>query len=48
MKKTKNVKDPSSVYRKFDFSKITAPGKLYNSQPKPSLIKSKRDLRGGK
>ena len=48
MKKTKANGDYSSAYRKFDYNKITAPAPLYSSQPKGSVIKGKRDLRGGK
>ena len=48
MKKTKKSADYSSAYRKFDYNKITAPGKLYSDQPKSCVIKGKKDLRGGK
>ena len=48
MKKNNTCPDKSSVYRRFDYGKINAPAPFPAKQPKPTVISSKRDLRGGR
>ncbi len=48
MKRVKETKDKSSVYRTMSLGKITSPTPLSKDEPRAAKTEGRGDLRGGK